>query len=123
MSGEYKKTLEQLGSLRVELASRFNLIDQEKICPLWVTDFPLFEWDEEEKRFFSMHHPFTSPKPEFLEILDKEPEKVIANARGFTQGPITQTMLCRTTFDPINKAVSDTLQITWSVQLTDNSVS
>ena len=80
MSGEYKKTLEQLGSLRVELASRFNLIDQEKICPLWVTDFPLFEWDEEEKRFFSMHHPFTSPKPEFLDILDKEPEKVIANA-------------------------------------------
>ena len=80
MSGEYKKTLEQLGSLRVELASRFNLIDQEKICPLWVTDFPLFEWDEEEKRFFSMHHPFTSPKPEFIDILDKEPEKVIANA-------------------------------------------
>ena len=80
MSGENKKTLEQLGSLRVELASRFNLIDQEKICPLWVTDFPLFEWDEEEKRFFSMHHPFTSPKPEFLDILDKEPEKVIANA-------------------------------------------
>ena len=80
MSGEYKKTLEQLGSLRVELASKFNLIDQEKICPLWVTDFPLFEWDEEEKRFFSMHHPFTSPKPEFLDILDKEPEKVIANA-------------------------------------------
>ena len=80
MSGEYKKTLEQLGSLRVELASRFTLIDQEKICPLWVTDFPLFEWDEEEKRFFSMHHPFTSPKPEFLDILDKQPEKVIANA-------------------------------------------
>ena len=80
MSGEYKKTLEQLGSLRVELASMFNLIDKEKICPLWVTDFPLFEWDEEEKRFFSMHHPFTSPKPEFLDILDKQPEKVIANA-------------------------------------------
>ena len=80
MSGEYKKTLEQLGSLRVELASMFSLIDQEKICPLWVTDFPLFEWDEEEKRFFSMHHPFTSPKPEFLDILDKQPEKVIANA-------------------------------------------
>ena len=80
MSGEYKKTLEQLGSLRVELASRFNLIDQEKICPLWVTDFPLFEWDEEEKRFFSMHHPFTSPKPEFIDILDKDPGKVLANA-------------------------------------------
>jgi len=80
LSGEYKKTLEQLGSLRVELASRFNLIDHEKICPLWVTDFPLFEWDEEENRFFSMHHPFTSPKPEFLDILNKEPEKVLANA-------------------------------------------
>ena len=80
MSGEYKKTLEQLGSLRVELASMFNLIDKEKICPLWVTDFPLFEWDEEEKRFFSMHHPFTSPKPEFIDILDKDPGKVLANA-------------------------------------------
>ncbi len=80
MSGEYKKTLEQLGSLRVELASMFNLIDKEKICPLWVTDFPLFEWDKEEKRFFSMHHPFTSPKSEFIDILDKDPGKVIANA-------------------------------------------
>ena len=80
MSGEYKKTLEQLGSLRVELASMFSLIDNEKICPLWVTDFPLFEWDEEEKRFFSMHHPFTSPKPEFIDILDKDPGKVLANA-------------------------------------------
>ena len=80
MSGEYKKTLEQLGSLRVELASMFSLIDKEKICPLWVTDFPLFEWDKEEKRFFSMHHPFTSPKSEFIDILDKDPGKVIANA-------------------------------------------
>ena len=80
MSGEYKKTLKQLGSLRVELASMFSLIDKEKICPLWVTDFPLFEWDEEEKRFFSMHHPFTSPKPEFIDILDKDPGKVLANA-------------------------------------------
>ena len=60
---------------------------------------------------------------EIKDVLTGGNEKVIANARGFTQGPITQTMLCRTTFDPINKAVSDTLQITWSVQLTDNSVS
>ena len=80
MSGDKKNTLEQMGSLRVELAKRFDLIDQNKMCPLWVTDFPLFEWDEDEKRFFSMHHPFTSPKPEFLDLLESDPEKVIANA-------------------------------------------
>ena len=80
MSGDKKNTLEQMGSLRVELAKRFDLIDQNKMCPLWVTDFPLFEWDEDEKRFFSMHHPFTSPKPEFLNQLESDPGKVIANA-------------------------------------------
>ncbi|MBC8303596.1 MAG: aspartate--tRNA ligase [Pelagibacterales bacterium] len=80
MSGDKKNTLEQIGSLRVELAKRFDLIDYTKMCPLWVTDFPLFEWDEEEKRFFSMHHPFTSPKPDFIDLLESNPEKVIANA-------------------------------------------
>jgi aspartyl-tRNA synthetase len=80
MSGDKKDTLEQMGSLRVELAKRFDLIDQNKMCPLWVTDFPLFEWDEEEKRFFSMHHPFTSPKPEFIDLLESNPREVIANA-------------------------------------------
>ena len=80
MSGDKKKTLEQMGSLRVELAKRFDLIDHNKMCPLWVTDFPLFEWDEEEKRFFSMHHPFTSPKPEFIDLLESNPGEVIANA-------------------------------------------
>ena len=80
MSGDKKDTLEQMGSLRVELAKRFDLIDHNKMCPLWVTDFPLFEWDEEEKRFFSMHHPFTSAKPEFIELLESNPGEVIANA-------------------------------------------
>ena len=80
LSGDSKKTYEQMGNLRIEIAERFNLIDKEKICPLWVTDFPLFEWDEDEKRFFSMHHPFTSPKPEFLDLLKKDPSSVIANA-------------------------------------------
>ena len=80
MSGDKKNTLEQMGSLRVELAKRFDLIDYNKMCPLWVTDFPLFEWDEEEKRFFSMHHPFTSPKPEFIDLLESNPGEVIANA-------------------------------------------
>ena len=80
MSGDKKNTLEQMGSLRVELAKRFDLIDHNKMCPLWLTDFPLFEWDEEEKRFFSMHHPFTSPKPEFIDLLESNPGEVIANA-------------------------------------------
>ena len=80
MSGDKKNTLEQMGSLRVELAKRFDLIDHNKMCPLWVTDFPLFEWDEEEKRFFSMHHPFTSAKPEFIDLLESNPGEVIANA-------------------------------------------
>ena len=80
MSGDKKNTLEQMGSLRVELAKRFDLIDHNKMCPLWITDFPLFEWDEEEKRFFSMHHPFTSPKPEFIDLLESNPGEVIANA-------------------------------------------
>ena len=55
------------------------------------------------------------------EVLTGAAEKVTVAAKGFTQGPITQSMLCRTTFDPVNKATSDTLQITWSVQLEDNS--
>ena len=80
LSGNKMESLTQIGSLRIELAKRFELINYEKICPIWVTDFPLFEWDEDEKRFFSMHHPFTSAKPEHLELLDTEPEKVIANA-------------------------------------------
>ena len=80
MSGDKKNTLEQMGSLRIELAKRFDLIDHNKMCPLWITDFPLFEWDEEEKRFFSMHHPFTSPKPEFIDLLESNPGEVIANA-------------------------------------------
>jgi len=80
ISGNKKESLTQMGSLRIELAKRFELINYEKICPIWVTDFPLFEWDESEKRFFSMHHPFTSAKPEHLDLLDTEPDKVIANA-------------------------------------------
>ena len=80
LSGKKTESLTQIGSLRIELAKRFELINYEKICPIWVTDFPLFEWDDDEKRFFSMHHPFTSAKPEHLKLLDTEPEKVIANA-------------------------------------------
>jgi len=80
LSGNKKESLTKIGLLRIELAKRFQLIDYDKICPIWVTDFPLFEWDEDEKRFFSMHHPFTSAKPEHVKLLDTDPKKVIANA-------------------------------------------
>ncbi|MBN1688278.1 MAG: aspartate--tRNA ligase [Candidatus Omnitrophica bacterium] len=69
-----------LGALRVHLAEKFNLIDKQRMEILWVKDFPLLEWNEDEQRFQSLHHPFTSPKPEDLPLLDKDPGKVRARA-------------------------------------------
>ncbi len=80
MAGTKKETLEHLGILRVEIGKRYDFINFDLFCPAWVTDFPLFEYDEEEKKFKSMHHPFTSPNKESLGHLDSNPEKVIANA-------------------------------------------
>ncbi len=80
MAGEKDKTRGQLSALRMELADELGLRDPEVFAPLWVVDFPLLEWDEETQRFHAMHHPFTSPKPEDLELLEKEPGKVRANA-------------------------------------------
>ena len=80
MAGTKKETLEHLGTLRVEIGKRYDFINFDLFCPAWVTDFPLFEYDEEEKKFKSMHHPFTSPNKESLGHLDSDPEKVIANA-------------------------------------------
>ncbi len=80
ISGDKKKTLTQLGSLRIHVGEKLGLRDKNKFNALWVTDFPMFEWDEEAKRYHAMHHPFTSAKPEHLKLLDTEPEKVIANA-------------------------------------------
>lgn len=71
---------EGLGSLREKLAKEHQLIQKGIFCPLWVTDFPLLEWDDEEKRYVAMHHPFTSPKPEDVALLDSEPGKVRARA-------------------------------------------
>jgi aspartyl-tRNA synthetase len=62
LSGEAEKTRKQLGDLRLEMGRRMNLLDPYDFKPLWVLDFPLLEWDEDENRFFAMHHPFTSPK-------------------------------------------------------------
>lgn len=69
-----------LGALRLEIAKRLELIDQTKFDVLWVTDFPLLEWDEEEDRYVACHHPFTSPKDEDIPLLDTDPGKARAKA-------------------------------------------
>lgn len=81
LAGEKNSTLNQLGALRLELAKKLELIKLETPPQLlWVTEFPLFEWDEESKRFFAMHHPFTSPKLEEIDLLEKNPGKIKAQA-------------------------------------------
>jgi len=80
LSGDANATRTQLSALRMELAERLGLRNPEEFAPLWVVDFPLLEWDEDSKRFHAMHHPFTSPKPEDIELLKTDPAKVRANA-------------------------------------------
>lgn len=75
-----KIVLESLGALRCEIANKFSLIDNTKLNLLWVVDFPLFEYDEEEERYVAMHHPFTHPRFEDIDKLETEPEKVHALA-------------------------------------------
>src|SRR5690554_1288611 len=80
LSGLANKTRAQLSALRMELGNRMGLRKPNEFAPLWVVDFPLLEWDEETERFHAMHHPFTSPKPEDMHLLDTAPGKVRANA-------------------------------------------
>ena len=80
LCGEKSKTQVQIGTLRLEMASRMELLDNNVYKPLWVIDFPQFEWDEENNRWHAMHHPFTAPKNEDLALLDTDPGKVRANA-------------------------------------------
>ncbi len=80
LSGKSESTRKQLNELRLEMGSQLGLRDPQVFKPLWVTDFPLLEWDETTERFYAMHHPFTSPKPEDIELLETEPAKVRANA-------------------------------------------
>lgn len=70
----------QMNTLRLEMGDRLELRDKNKFAPLWVIDFPLFEWNEEDQRFYAMHHPFTSPKLEDVQYLDSDPGRVRANA-------------------------------------------
>ena len=80
LSGPANKTRAQLSALRMELATRLGLRNPAEFAPLWVVDFPLLELDEESGRWHAMHHPFTSPKPEDMELLATDPGKVRANA-------------------------------------------
>jgi aspartyl-tRNA synthetase len=87
LSGAKKKMQGALGTLRLEMGNRLGLRDNNVFAPLWVCDFPLLEWDDETQRFYAMHHPFTAPKPEHLELFysDKKEdlERVCANAYDF----------------------------------------
>ena len=74
------KTRKQLSELRLHVADQLGLRDKNQFACLWVVDFPLFEWSEEDQRFYAMHHPFTSPKPEDIPLLDTDPGAVRANA-------------------------------------------
>lgn len=80
LSGQKSKTQKALSELRLEMGNRMGLRDKNKFSSLWVVDFPLLEWNEETNRFHAMHHPFTSPKPEDIHLLDSNPGKVRANA-------------------------------------------
>ena len=80
LSGPADKTRAQLSALRMEVATRLGLRNPAVFAPLWVVDFPLLEFDEESGRYHAMHHPFTSPKPEDMHLLETNPGKVRANA-------------------------------------------
>ncbi|MGB0185650.1 MAG: aspartate--tRNA ligase [Flavobacteriaceae bacterium] len=80
LSGKTNEVRAQLSALRMELAEQLGLRNPKEFAPLWVTDFPLLEWDEDTQRYHAMHHPFTAPKPEQIELLDTNPGAVKANA-------------------------------------------
>jgi aspartyl-tRNA synthetase len=78
LCGEKRRTQKQLCALRLEMGQRLGLMDKSRFVPLWVIDFPLFEWDDETQRFYATHHPFTMPNPEDIPLLDTDPGKVRA---------------------------------------------
>ncbi len=83
LSGEKEHSLNALGELRLHMGNELGLRNNKVFKPLWIVNFPLLEWDDENKRFHAMHHPFTSPMKEDLELLKDKPEKVRANAYDF----------------------------------------
>lgn len=83
LAGGKKQTISALGDLRLEMGKRLGLRNNNVYAPLWVVDFPLFEYDEESKRFYAMHHPFTSPHAEDVAMFESNPAEVRANAYDF----------------------------------------
>ena len=87
LCGPKRRTQTQLGVLRIEMGGRLGLRDPKVFAPLWIVDFPLLEWSEEDQRFYAMHHPFTAPKPEheqwFYSDKKEDLERVCANAYDF----------------------------------------
>ena len=83
LSGELNSTRKQLSELRLLMGSKLNLRNPDEFKPLWVVDFPLVEWNEDEQRWFAMHHPFTAPKPEHFHLLETSPGDARANAYDF----------------------------------------
>ena len=82
LSGEDEKTRKQLGELRLEMGNRLGLRKPDEFKPLWVVDFPLLEWDEDAERFFAMHHPFTSPKPEDIAKMESDDHRMLKGIRA-----------------------------------------
>jgi aspartyl-tRNA synthetase len=80
LAGKKEQTRKALNDLRLEMGDRLKLRPNDKICPVWVIDFPLLEWDEETQRYHAMHHPFTSPKSEYMDQVDTAPESIKASA-------------------------------------------
>ena len=83
LCGKKFKAPTQLCALRLHVAELLGLRDPKKFAPLWIVDFPMFEWDDETERYYAMHHPFTSPKPEDVQYLESDPGRVRANAYDF----------------------------------------
>ena len=80
MAGDTSSTRSQLSALRMEMGEQLGLRKPDEFAPLWIVDFPLLEWDAETERYHAMHHPFTAPKPNQIDLLETQPEKVYANA-------------------------------------------
>jgi aspartyl-tRNA synthetase len=84
IGGNSKTTLKALGNLRIEIAKQENLIDNNIYKPVWITDFPMFDYDDEQNRYVAMHHPFTAPKVDHIDSFDKNPLEALSRGYDLT---------------------------------------